>query len=76
MRDDYPQPERLVITWRSADKVLVLQDISYIKLKFIKKFLHVLQNTRKLSYWQSKVPLYIAAKLHMWFISLYLKSHI
>jgi hypothetical protein len=28
MRDDYPQPEQLVITWRSADKVL--QDIACI----------------------------------------------
>jgi hypothetical protein len=30
MRHDYPQPERLVITWRSADKVLLLKDIAHI----------------------------------------------
>jgi hypothetical protein len=30
MQDDYPQPEWLVITWCSADKVLVLQDIARI----------------------------------------------
>jgi hypothetical protein len=30
MRDDYPQPERLVITWHSVDKVLVLQDIACV----------------------------------------------
>jgi hypothetical protein len=30
MQDDYPQPEGLVISWLSADKVLVLQDIAHI----------------------------------------------
>jgi hypothetical protein len=30
MGDDYPQLERLVITWRSAYEVLVLQDIALI----------------------------------------------